>query len=238
MTEKEWLEGTDPNEMLAWLIETEPSERKVRLFCCACCRRIWHLFMDDRCRNAVEVAERFADGLAFEGELEDAGELADEAAEEAEDADLPDFKKFALVGSSNAAAFAIDVNAKAAAEWAVFAVTGSSPVDDKDEEARRLATFRFEVRSQAQILRDIFGNPFRPYSLDDFSLTAEVVTLAQEIYDANDFKRLHLVANALEQAGCTDQVILRHCRDTGPHVRGCWALDAILGAKRQCIAQP
>src|SRR5262245_7935184 len=52
MTEAEWLEATDPEIMLPMLLEIEPSERKVRLFCCACCRRIWHLFSDDRCRNA------------------------------------------------------------------------------------------------------------------------------------------------------------------------------------------
>jgi len=231
MTEAEWLEGTDPNEMLPWLIESEPSERKVRLFCCACCRRIWHLFSDVRCRNAVEIAERFADGIASEEELQEAGEQADEAADEAEDSNLPDFKKFALGGSSNAVAFTVDVspNPITAAEWAVYAVAGSSAVDNEDEEAKRLAAFGLEVRGQANILRDIFGNPFRPVTLDGSFLSNKVVGLAQKIYDTGDFDRLLLVANALEAAGCDNADILNHCREPGEHVRGCWVVDTILG---------
>lgn len=228
MTENEWLEGKDPNEMLLWLIESKPSERKIRLFCCACCRRIWHLLSDDRCRNAVEVAERFADELASDEELKKAGEGADDAADEAEDSDLSYFKKLALVGSCNAAAFAVDVNAIAAAEWAVYAVAGSNAVYDKNEEARRLAAYNLEIKNQANILRDIFGNPFRPVTFDKSFLTSKVICLAREIYDDSDFERLPLLAVTLEQAGCTNQEILSHCRGPRPHARGCWALDAIL----------
>lgn len=71
MTEQEWLRGTDPAAMLAFL-RGRVSRRKRRLFACACCRGIWHLIQDDRSRRALEVAERHADGLASEGELESA----------------------------------------------------------------------------------------------------------------------------------------------------------------------
>jgi hypothetical protein len=67
MTESEWLSATDPELMLAFL-EDRAGGRKLRLFSCACCRRIWHLLSDARVRGAVEVAERFADGLATEQE--------------------------------------------------------------------------------------------------------------------------------------------------------------------------
>ena len=229
MTEAEWLEATDPEIMLPLLLQFEPSERKLRLFCCACCRRIWHLFSDERCRNAVEIAERFADGHASVEELNEAGEMSDEAADEAEDAELCGFKKFALVGTSNAAAFTVDVNATVTTEWTAYALTGSSAVADKDEEAARLEAFNLEVRGQAALLRDIFDNPFRPVAVEPSWLSPKVVRLAQSIYDDRAFDRLPILADALEEAGCNGAEILAHCRGPGPHVRGCRAVDLLLG---------
>jgi hypothetical protein len=82
------------------------------------------------------------------------------------------------------------------------------------------------------LIRDIFGNPFRAVSLVPSWLIwneATVAKLAQAIYDERAFERLPVLADALEEAGCTDAEILAHCRGPGPHVRGCWALDLLLG---------
>src|SRR5437763_1443369 len=67
MTEQEWLKYAQPEQMLKFL-RGKVSERKLRLFAVACCRGIWHLITDKTCRRAVEVAERYSDGLASEEE--------------------------------------------------------------------------------------------------------------------------------------------------------------------------
>jgi hypothetical protein len=82
---------------------------------------------------------------------------------------------------------------------------------------------------QVEILRDLFGNPFRLVPLDPSWRTRRVLALAQEVYDNRAFDRLPLLADALEGAGCRDADILAHCRGAGPHVKGCWAVDLLLG---------
>ena len=72
-------------------------------------------------------------------------------------------------------------------------------------------------------------DPFRPHSVDSGWLTRTVLDLAQAIYDDRAFADLPILADALEDAGCTDRAILDHCRQPGEHVRGCWAVDLVLG---------
>jgi hypothetical protein len=78
-------------------------------------------------------------------------------------------------------------------------------------------------------LRDNFGSPFRPTTLDPDWLTPAVVQLAQTIYDERSFDRMPDLAGALEASGCTNEEILQHCGGPGPHVPGCWVVDLILG---------
>jgi hypothetical protein len=84
-------------------------------------------------------------------------------------------------------------------------------------------------RDQAALLHDIHGNPFRPTEVDTLWLTSNVLDLSRTIYDERAFDRLPIVADALMDAGCTDEAILSHCRSPGPHVRGCWVVDILLG---------
>jgi hypothetical protein len=83
--------------------------------------------------------------------------------------------------------------------------------------------------AQPKLVRDIFGNPFRPVTVDSAWLSPTVVSLATRIYDDRAFDRLPILADALEDAGCTNADILNHCRQPGEHVRGCWAVDLVLG---------
>ena len=83
---------------------------------------------------------------------------------------------------------------------------------------------------QAELLREIFGNPFENPFFKPTWRTTDVMLLAQGIYDAKAFDRMPILADALQDAGCDNEDILAHCRDTSlTHVRGCWALDLVLG---------
>jgi hypothetical protein len=89
-----------------------------------------------------------------------------------------------------------------------------------------------ERARQCDVLRDLIGNPFRPVAVDPRWLAwneRTVPRLARALYDEKDFDNLPILADALEDAGCDDADILRHCREPGRHVRGCWLLDLLLG---------
>ena len=328
MTESEWLASDDPQAMLRWLrYETgngmadgppmsfpRLTDRKLRLFACACARQVWHLLTDPRSRKAVEVAERFADGEATAEELD----------------------------AVRATAWDAVVDAATDAAWAAAWTAVVDAARDAVRDAAWAAAGGAANLSQAALLRDIVGNPWRPtpdlwdksapigaygaveglpafYSKAPW-LTPQVLSLAQAAYDKRpgrkcerckgtgkelspqyddgphgstaveivgyipimnsncpapgcrtgriddgtlDPVRLAVLADALEEAGCDNEPLLRHlrgwwpcrtcdgegchgeymqnvcenCGGTGwarlytPHVRGCWALDLILGRK-------
>ena len=79
------------------------------------------------------------------------------------------------------------------------------------------------------LIRDVFGNPFCPVTISPTWLTPNVVALAKTIYDDRAFNRLPELSDGLVKAGCDNGDILNHCRSEGPHVRGCWVVDLILG---------
>ncbi|QEL19249.1 hypothetical protein [Limnoglobus roseus] len=86
-----------------------------------------------------------------------------------------------------------------------------------------------EAVSQAELLRCVVGNPFRPVTFSPDWLTPTAVGLAEGIYEDRAFDRLPILADALQDAGCEDAAILAHCRGDGLHVRGCWVVDGVLG---------
>jgi hypothetical protein len=92
--------------------------------------------------------------------------------------------------------------------------------------------------AQAALLRDLFGNPFRPVGIAGPWLTPDVAALAQAIYDGRLFGNLPVLADALEEAGCADRELVAHLRGPGPHVLGCWALDAVLGKHEEPPSPP
>jgi hypothetical protein len=93
----------------------------------------------------------------------------------------------------------------------------------------RLPDYELEWVAQAAIFKDIFGNPFRPAAFAEAWRSESAVALARTAYDTRNFSLLPILADALEEAGCDHPEVLGHCRGPGPHVRGCWVVDGVLG---------
>jgi hypothetical protein len=217
MTESQWLAAADFYGMLG-LMHSCGRMRKLRLFAVGCARRSKALPSVKRALAAVDLAERYADGLATGEEMDAASAAAYEAEQRTRDA----ARMAKLVAGLAAGSFA-DVNSlcelSIAAHWGDY---------DTPWEQFRVA--------QVELLYEVFGNPFRPVTLDRSWLTPTVAGLASASYEERalplgeiDPQRLAVLADALEEAGCAAAGLLGHLRSPGPHVRGCWALDLILG---------
>jgi hypothetical protein len=251
MTEREWLECADPSLMLEFL-GGRASERKRRLFDAACCEELREFLEYPESERAIEVARRQADGLVSPEELLQAAEAAYRAAcqvqqdTEGDDpfaplhasdavwlllADEEDRRRWGSV-PYQAAADALGMAALDQArppnvpEWwgGLARLRGSS-----EEEAVRQRGRAAARKRQAVLLREVFGNPFRPTPTPILWRTPTVTEIAQGIYHEEAFDRLPILGDALEEAGCSDEAILSHCREVGAHVRGCWVVDLILG---------
>jgi len=224
VTEAEWLACADPAPMVEFLMG-KASDRKLRLFACTCCRRVWHLLTDARSRRAVEVIERYVDGLATEKELDAASDAAIFAADELNASSLP----AAIVAASSAPEYATAAEgytAHAAACAIAYSNYGDVTPGTLDP---------LECVAQSALLRDLFV-PFRPVTLDPAWRTPTATALATAAYEERhlpagilDTQRLAVLADAIEYAGCTDEQILAHLRGPGPHIRGCWVIDLLLG---------
>jgi hypothetical protein len=226
MTEQEWQAYGEPQPMLK-VVRGEVSDRKLRLFACACCRLVWDLLPGPNSSKAVEIAEEFAEGRINWERLEVAGREAVLESDPAEE--------------SNAGYWAteaeIDVMLVNAC-WCPVTLTGWSAMKGRGDQVKADAA-RQRVRSaQCDLIREIFGNPFRPVAIDPAWQTPKVLALATAAYEDRilpagtlDPARLTILADALEEAGCDNADMLSHCRQPGEHVRGCWVVDLLLGLK-------
>jgi hypothetical protein len=206
MTEQEWLESTDPGSMYQYL-EEHASDRKLRLFACACVRKHWDQLSHELYRLAIEVAERFADGQAKERELRKVNRAA--AALLAHSVPRIDLCAIEASNDANGPGVA-SILAQSTAEGIVEAIW---------QRSHRMQDCDKGQKNQTEILRCIFGNPFRPSTFSPACLTPDVLALAQAAYEERllpsgelDIQRLAVLADALEEAGCADADVLHHCR--------------------------
>jgi hypothetical protein len=230
MTEQDWLASTDPQKMLEFL-RGKASDRKLRLFAVACCRKIWHLMIEESFRRAIEIAELLADGMALTGDMDAELTACEEAVPNPDD----------LFDQGAAAVLRAEIGwaAGMAATYVSFpdgslmslvdgmTATANDAAAELDPSASHNTMGR-EMAEQAQLVRDIFGNPFRQMAFESSWRTPTVIRLAQTLYDRRVIDRMSSMADALEEVRCTNADILAHCRAPGPHVRGCWAVDLIL----------
>ena len=219
MTDAGWLSGEDPRRLMSevWR-RCAREDRKLRLYAVACCRRIGHLIPDGPCKLALETSARYAEGAVTRDELAGAAVAGWNAPRRA--------------GGGGP-----DVSALAESA-ALLAATppGSEGITHTPDAVRRLVRaaggdVEEEARVQCALLRDVFGNLPRPVKLPRRWRTRDVTALARAIYEEGRFEEMPVLADALADAGCDNEEVLGHLRGKGPHVRGCWALDLILGKR-------
>jgi hypothetical protein len=253
MTEDEWNDSTEPQKMIEALRASgRATERKLRLVAVACCRRVWHLLTDSKWRKAVEVAELYADGLVAERDFRSWGWLRERpvgvvALLYAMDAAEATAQYAAGVAAEEAAA-----GGPRAAEWegafrrawgrgddyaaAMAEADAAFPdfaawVAGRDGAARNA-----EQAAQAALVRCICGpvlfRPLPPVAPAVLAWNGGTVgRLAAGVYEERDFtqERIGVLADAAEEAGLADAELLAHLRSPGPHARGCWPVDLLLG---------
>lgn len=230
MTENDWHTCADPAAMLAFLLD-RASSRKLRLFACASARRLWLYFRDERSRTGSEVSERFADGQAIEIEREQAWNDAEAAQSEA-----PWYATRQALAAAWAVVNDITVGAVRIIDDVTRVFARQAALDASRQSPHKVRGLRDEAARTArlqhcELIREVFGNPFRALAIEPVWLAAgngAVARIARAVYEERTFEDMPILGDALEDVGCQDEEILAHCRAECEHVRGCWVVDALL----------
>ncbi|HEX4606839.1 MAG TPA: hypothetical protein VH092_01415 [Urbifossiella sp.] len=241
MDEHEW--STSSNWLGLWHAVKwgEEMDRKRRLIANGACRRLLHLITDPRLIRFIELSDARADG-EIEGESWDKW---DEAEDEARDAANEISQSVTAAAAGVVAGLRNDDHKIGRTLEMVGDVFGYQsaiaarilPHDATCEDARRVWTDPVFVagrdedggRFLADVIREVMWNPFRPLVFEPCWRTEAAVSLARGMYESRDFTLTTVLADAIEDAGCADADALAHCRGPGPHVRGCWVVDLVLG---------
>lgn len=220
MTERQWNGKYDFDRYLAateWLREDKKNHRKLLLWACATCRRLSTLLTDKRSWKVIEIAERKADGLAKKAEVDKARE----------DGKAVPRVRQRLSGTPEefAASAPLFLLNPSSAEFSQTAAIRAAISLEK----AGITTQDDEQGLQFELLRDVFGNPFRPVAFDARWRTSTIAKLAKVMYDSRDFTTMPLLGDALQDAGCNQADLVDHCRVSHLHIRGCWVIDLVLG---------
>lgn len=230
LSEADWLACPYPGALIDYVNQSKQiGRRKFFLAGAACVRRIWHLLNGAESRAAVEAAERYADGEISQEELLAIQKPASDFHRRWHEGD----PRFMAAIAASRLSHDLRQN-QGLAEHTMYAPVDASKavallngVSEGSEVW--YAKEQAEMRVQAEIYRCVMGNPFRPMELKPMWQTPKIIHLGSAIYADRAFERLPLLADALEEAGCTNADMLVHCRSKGPHARGCWVIDLLLG---------
>jgi hypothetical protein len=211
VTEAEWTASQDPDALLdaARAMRRLPA-RKARLFAGGCFRLVWDLIRADDIRLAVEMSDARADKKIGQQELERHRYPMTTPSD--------NVRSWLAVAIQSLATSNLNPSYVA---WQVRTAT--------QNETYRHARRGIPCRAQAELVREVVGNPFCPVAFDSQWRTDDTLGLARGIYEDRAFDRMPLLTDALMDAGCDDKAILAHCRSDEPHVRGCWLVDLVLG---------
>lgn len=222
-TEAKWLSG-EPGTMLRCFVHLATDRgtsfrlshrairRKFRLFYCACCRIRWSL-LPALAQQAVETVERYADGLGNAKQLRAARRTAETVARATQPvpyADAYNPAEWEVTNTVRLVIAAAAVNAR----LRLGSVSSAWPVSGVE---------------QVTLLRELFGNPFHPISVEPSWLTPTVLTLAHIVRTERAFELMPVLGDALQDAGCDNAEVIDHCYGPGPHVTGCWLVDRLSG---------
>lgn len=226
MTEAEWLTQTYHAQRMVWelrnigkVTRTKAGKRQLRLLACGCCRIVWELLTDPRLREGVEVAERFAEANASKEELQAAYDNIWGLTASTSNYGKGDVRKTV---AADMAIHATHKNAYASAFYMTATIMPLAGCSAGGKQGEPIL---------CDLVRCVFGNPFCPVCVDPSWHTwnhGTIPRLAETIYRNRSFEDLPILADALEDAGCTEAQILEHCRQQSIHVRGCHVVDLLM----------
>jgi hypothetical protein len=233
MTEAEWLSLDNAGVILSYAPRDGAGiDRRLRLYRCALLRWAVPVLPGEGVEQFVAAAEDLADGLAPPDTVRAAEHRADAlVARIGRDLTYPNWVDAHVVALTFRDLLRPDpagrpdegltdrlLNAAIHTEVGVTVHTG------------RLNTSAEFPRAAVAYVRCVFGNRPPPAlaAVSEWA-TSTVTTLARQMYDTRDFDPMPILADALQDSGCDDVVVLDHCRAAGPHVRGCWVIDLLLG---------
>jgi hypothetical protein len=254
MNEERWLTFNDIEPLLLFAAQYA-SERRVALFGCACCRCAQDWSLPPLESKALEATERRADGkvtrrawLKYGRALETKDARWSRTATEWERR----FRVAVIQLFNDSARWPIAHGRVPRDEDELLDLEDDEEFDPDEDEQRELfygsafwviphklisavnqvSSDEYTSAFKAKLcsaLRDIFCNQFQPVSFSPSWQTDTVVSLARTMYESREFSAMPILADALQDVGCDNADILDHCRGPGPHVRGCWVVDLVLG---------
>jgi hypothetical protein len=248
MSEALWLRETDPLALLALRHPMRshgsamPQSRQSRFYLLACARRQWAR-LPTVARVVLGLAEAFAEAPRREKDLAAVAAVAEQLMHSAGDPDDLRSAELGLLLAAATARLGADLD-RARREARDPPAAPPIPAFSADEwrGAAALLYLPFEPKTPTYawvppplhdvgLLRDVYGNPYRHVPFSPAWRTDTVVAFARRIYESREFGAMPIFADALEDAGCDSAEVLSHCRSGGPHARGCWVLDRVLGKK-------